>query len=92
MERDMAKLIIDGITWIDDEYDERTGPAEPARAAGGWKRNAIMKYLADHFPDGVPEPAECPRKQLRSDILRAKGWTVLDEATLKSAIEIYNAS
>src|SRR5262249_16221530 len=33
------------------------------------KQPRILKYLSEHFPDGVPEPGLCPRYVLRSDIL-----------------------
>jgi hypothetical protein len=56
------------------------------------KQPRILKYLSEHFPDGVPEPGLCPRHILKSDILE---WDTrldpLDEATLKKAIEKYNA-
>ena len=57
------------------------------------KQPRIQKYLSEHFPDGVPEPGLCPRNILKSDILE---WDPrldpLDEATLKKAIEKYNAN
>jgi hypothetical protein len=57
------------------------------------KQARILKYLSERFPDGVPEPGLCPRHTLKSDILE---WDPhlgpLDEATLKKAIEKYNAS
>jgi len=56
------------------------------------KQPRILKYLSEHFPDGVPEPGLCPRRILKSDILE---WDPrldpLDEATLKKAIEKHNA-
>jgi hypothetical protein len=40
------------------------------------------------FPNGVPDPAHCPRKTLKADLLkRDPGLKPLDDATLKSAIE-----
>jgi len=61
-----------------------------SRSAG--KQPRILKYLSEHFPDGVPEPGLCPRRILKSDILE---WDPrldpLDEATLKKAIEKHNA-
>jgi hypothetical protein len=64
--------------------------AAPSRSVG--KQPRILKYLSEHFPDGVPEPGLCPRHILKSDILE---WDprlgTLDEATLKKAIEKYNA-
>jgi hypothetical protein len=62
----------------------------PSRSLG--KQPRILKYLSEHFPDGVPEPGLCPRHNLKSDILE---WDprlgALDEATLKKAIEKHNA-
>ena len=64
--------------------------AAPSRSAG--KQPRILKYLSEHFPDGVPEPGLCPRHILKYDILE---WDPrldpLDEATLKKAIEKHNA-
>jgi hypothetical protein len=65
--------------------------AAASRSVG--KQPRILKYLSERFPDGVPEPGLCPRHILKSDILE---WDTrldpLDEATLKKAIEKYNAS
>jgi hypothetical protein len=65
--------------------------AVASRSVG--KQPRILKYLSEHFPDGIPEPGLCPRNILKSDILE---WDprlgALDEATLKKAIEKYNAS
>ena len=62
----------------------------PSRSLG--KQPRILKYLSEHFPDGIPEPGLCPRNILKSDILE---WDPdldpLDEATLKRAIEKHNA-
>ena len=53
----------------------------------------ILEYLAGYFPEGVPDPAYLPRKALRADLLK---WDPdldpLDEATLKKAIDSYNAT
>ena len=52
----------------------------------------ILKLLSEHFHDGVPEPGLCPRHTLKSDILKwDPSLAPLDEATLKRAIERYNA-
>jgi hypothetical protein len=52
----------------------------------------ILKYLRQHFPDGVPEPGEYPRKTMRAEI---RQWDPrlgpLDEDTLNKAIKKYNA-
>jgi len=56
------------------------------------KQPRILKYLSEHFPNGVPEPGLYPRKTLQFEILeKDPGLRPLDEATLKKAIEKYNA-
>jgi hypothetical protein len=58
----------------------------------GGKQSRILKLLSEHFPDGVPEPGLCPRQSLKSDILKwDPSLAPLDEATLKKAIDKYNA-
>jgi hypothetical protein len=53
----------------------------------------ILKLLSEHFHDGVPEPGLCPRHTLKCDILNwDPSLAPLDEATLKKAIDKYNAS
>ena len=48
-------------------------------------------FPAEKFPDGVPDPAQCPRKTLRANLLaKEKRLDPLNEATLKSAIDEYN--
>jgi hypothetical protein len=57
------------------------------------KQPRIKAHLAELFPNGVPDPAHCPRKALKADLLRRDpSLSPLDEATLKSAIEAYNSS
>jgi hypothetical protein len=57
------------------------------------KQPRIAEYLKEHFPAGVPEPGLYPRKTLRFEILKCDpGLKPLDDATLKKAIEKYNAS
>ena len=56
------------------------------------KQPRIKAHLAEMFPTGVPDPADCPRKALKADLLkRDPSLNPLDEATLKSAIEAYNS-
>jgi hypothetical protein len=70
--------------------NEKTGGAVEG---GRGKQARIIKYLADRFPDGVPGPAFQPRNALKADVLRADPTLGrLDEATLKKAIDTYNAS
>ena len=57
------------------------------------KQPRIKALLAEMFPNGVPDPAHCPRKALKADLLRRDpSLSPLDEATLKSAIEAHNSS
>ena len=65
---------------------------EPAQQAVG-KRPRIKSHLTKLYPDGVPDPAFCPRKELRAELLKEDPrLSPLDEATLKTAIEEYNGS
>jgi hypothetical protein len=93
------------LSWTSDDHeDEFAGPegycvevsvpATKAKAAPSekGKRPKIKRYLAEMFPNGVPDPAHCPRKTLKADLLkRDKSLDPLDEATLKGAIEEYNS-
>jgi hypothetical protein len=64
-----------------------------ARASIVGKRPRIKVYLAEHYPKGVPSPAHCPRKILRSGLLNwDSNLAPLDEGTLKLAIDEFNAS
>jgi hypothetical protein len=64
---------------------------KPVPEAG--KQPRIRAHLAEMFPNGVPDPAHCPRKTLKADLLRRDpSLNPLDEATLKSAIDAYNSS
>lgn len=64
---------------------------EPKKQALG-KRPRIKAHLAKLFPEGVPDPAHCPRKQLLGELLKLDpGLKPLDDQTLKSAIDEYNA-
>jgi hypothetical protein len=53
----------------------------------------IELYFKEHYPNGVPNPAHCPRKALKNKLLKwDSDLTPLDEGTLKKAIDKYNAS
>jgi len=56
------------------------------------KQPRIWAYFREHYPEGVPDPAYCPRKILKNELLK---WdprlAPLDEGTLKTAIDKYNA-
>jgi hypothetical protein len=84
--------ILDEKRWIKvDRADLRRWFDEPAQQAVG-KRPRIKSHLAKLYPDGVPDPAFCPRKELRAELLmQDPRLTPLDEATLKTAIDEYNS-
>jgi hypothetical protein len=55
------------------------------------KRPRIKVVLQELYPEGVPDPAFCPRKTLKADLVkRDRTLHPLDEATLKTAIDEYN--
>jgi hypothetical protein len=57
------------------------------------KQPRIIAQLEKMFPDGVPDPALCPRHALKADLLKAdKSLAPLDPDTLKRAIDAYNCS
>jgi hypothetical protein len=76
----------------DTTSDATAGSGEEPLPSLG-KQPRIAKYLMEHFPDRVPDPGRCPRKDLKQAILK---WDPtlrpLDEATLKKAIDKHNAS
>src|SRR5262249_11329652 len=65
-----------------------------ARKSRALKRPRVITLLGQMFPDGrVPEPAYCPRKALRADLLKLDpALSPLDDQTLKDSIEEYNAN
>jgi hypothetical protein len=66
-----------------------TTEPKPKKALG--KRPRIKAHLAKLYPDGVPDPAHCPRKELIRELLKIDpGLKPLDDDTLKTAIEEYN--
>lgn len=68
----------------------RNTRAVTSRSVG--KQLRILKFLSEHFPAGVPEPGLCPRYTLKADLLKwDPNLKPLDDATLKKAIETYNA-
>jgi hypothetical protein len=63
---------------------------EPKKQALG-KRPRIKAHLAKLFPEGVPDPAYCNRKELIRELLKLDpGLKPLDDGTLKTAIDEYN--
>jgi hypothetical protein len=64
---------------------------QPTQPTAGGKQSRIARLLADMFPDGVPNRADCPREPLRATLLeRDPSLKPLDLKTLKTAIEVYN--
>jgi hypothetical protein len=56
------------------------------------KQPRIWKYLKEHYPEGVPNPAYSSRKILKNKLLEwDPSLAPLDEGTLKKAIDKYNA-
>ena len=57
------------------------------------KTPRIRDYLIQHYPEGVPDPAHCPRKALKNSLIE---WDQqlfpLDDGTLKKAIDAHNAN
>jgi hypothetical protein len=67
-------------------------PQAPRRQAAG-KRPLVKDLLARLHPNGVPDPARCNRKMLRRELLKIDPTLrPLDEGTLKTAIDEYNAT
>jgi hypothetical protein len=88
-----------GIFVNGDDFQHWLNELKPpsASAAGkggkGGKAPLIIEHLKGLYPQGVPEPALCPRKALKADLLaRDKRLEPLDDATLKSAIDAFNRS
>ena len=56
------------------------------------KQPRIWEYFKGHYAEGVPDPAHCPRKDLKYKLLNwDPGLKPLDDGTLKKAIDNYNA-
>lgn len=57
----------------------------------GGKQSRIARLLAERFPTGVPNRADCPRQPLTAELVkRDPSLKPLDPKTLKTAIEAYN--
>jgi hypothetical protein len=68
--------------WLQDKLTRKTGG----------KQARIIELLRTMFPDGVPDVEHCPRYTLKAKLLKLnRDLKPLDEATLKSAIDNYNA-
>jgi hypothetical protein len=87
-------------SWWANGADSPTGfsstgatTAVPITRAELGKKPRIRQYLAEHYPEGVPDPAYCPRKALKDALLKwDQSLSPLDESTLKKAINEYNAN
>ena len=80
----------DFLYWLEKQPKPQTKVEAQSSEKG--KRPKIKRLLAEMYPNGVPDPAHCPRKALKADLLkRDKSLDPLDEATLKIAIEEFNA-
>jgi hypothetical protein len=76
--------------WLKRQQPAKQVTTEPKKQALG-KRPRIKAHLAKLFPDGVPDPAYCNRKELIRELLKIDpGLKPLDDGTLKTAIEEYN--
>jgi hypothetical protein len=86
--------ILRGTVWINvDDLNHwlKAQQAAPSKQKAVGKRPRIKKLLTEKFPNGVPEPGDYPRKDLRAELLeRDPSLRPLDEATLKQAIDEFN--
>jgi hypothetical protein len=77
----------------DLRYWLKSQRAAPNKQKAFGKRPRVIKQLAEMFPGGVPDPGDCPRKDLRAELLkRDPSLKPLDEETLKRSIEEFNAN
>jgi hypothetical protein len=77
----------------DLRYWLKSQRAAPNKQKALGKRPRVIKQLAEMFPGGVPDPGDCPRKDLRAELLkRDPSLKPLDEETLKRSIEEFNAN
>jgi len=64
---------------------------QPANPTAGGKQSRLVRLLAEMFPGGVPNRADCPREPLKAELLkRDPSLKPLDLKTLKTAIETCN--
>jgi hypothetical protein len=81
--RGPSVLDVDFQRWLTTKQTKQTG-GKVAR---------VKVYLAEMYPEAVPDPKLCPRKDLQRRLIeKDKSLAPLDEATLKTAIDEYNAS
>jgi hypothetical protein len=86
--------IVRGDIEINDDdlrYRLKSQRAAPNQQKG--KRPRVKKQLAQMFPGGVPDPGNCPRKDLHAELVkRDPSLKPLDDETLKLSIEEFNAN
>jgi hypothetical protein len=64
---------------------------QPTQPTAGGKQSRLVRLLAEMFPAGVPNRADCPRQPLTAELIkRDPSLKPLDPKTLKTAIETYN--
>jgi len=64
---------------------------QPTHPTAGGKQSRLVRLLAEMFPAGVPNRADCPREPLKAELLkRDPSLKPLDLKTLKTAIETCN--
>jgi hypothetical protein len=64
---------------------------QPVQPTAGGKQSRILRLLAKIHPTGVPNRADCPREQLKAELLaQDASLSPLDLKTLKTAIDAHN--
>jgi hypothetical protein len=79
--------------WLDQQGEPAKPPVKPKAVTQRGKGPRISAILKKMYPEGVPEPGLCVRKDLADKLVKADpSLGSLDPKTLKTAIEKYNAS
>ena len=79
--------------WLDRQGQPAKSPVKPKAVTQRGKGPRISAILQKMYPEGVPEPGLCVRKDLANKLVKADpSLGSLDPKTLKTAIEKYNAS
>ena len=64
---------------------------QSTQPTAGGKQSRLVRLLAEMFPAGVPNRADCPREPLKAELIkRDASLKPLDLKTLKTAIETCN--
>jgi hypothetical protein len=75
--------------WLDQQQPVLRRLAAEPPALG--KRPRIKDHLKNLYPEGVPDPSHCPRKELQRQLLKLDPKLApLDDGTLKLAVDEYN--